>query len=229
MVDTLASDRSDQSFGEAVLPRRAWGNGLVADAHGTQSVDDGRAVDPIPITDHVARGFSPRECLCDLACNPFRGRMWCDVDPDKFSALQSNDDEDIEHVEANGRGNEQVHGGGVGRMATQEGAPPRGGRSSSLDHILRDAGLSDLKAELEQLAVDARRSPQRIVNAHPSDQRAQVRVDLRSTSKGAGFPTPVPAEAGSVPSHQRLGPDNRDGVEDCRKPPIQLDEEQTIT
>jgi hypothetical protein len=44
-----------------------WGNGLVADAHGTQSVDDGRAVDPIPITDQVARGFSPRECLCDLA------------------------------------------------------------------------------------------------------------------------------------------------------------------
>jgi hypothetical protein len=77
--------------------------------------------------------------------------------------------------------------------------------------------------------VDARRSPQRIVNAHPSDQRAQVCVDLRPTSKGVGFPTPVPAEAGSVPSHQGLGPDNRDGVEDCRKPPIQLDEEQTIT
>jgi hypothetical protein len=27
MVDALASDRSDKSFGEAVLPRRAWGNG----------------------------------------------------------------------------------------------------------------------------------------------------------------------------------------------------------
>jgi hypothetical protein len=34
MVDALASDRSDQPFGEAVLPRRAWGNGLIADAHG---------------------------------------------------------------------------------------------------------------------------------------------------------------------------------------------------
>jgi Resolvase, N terminal domain len=32
----------------------------------------------------------------------------------------------------------------------------------------------------------------------PSDQRAQVRVDLRPASKGGGFPTPVPAEAGSV-------------------------------
>ena len=102
----------------------------------------------------------------------------------------------------------------IAAMSAQEGAPSRGGRSASLDHILRDAGLSDLKAELEQLAVDARRSPQRIVNAHPPDQSAQVRVDLRSASKGTGFPTPIPAEAGSVPSHEGLRADNRDGLED---------------
>ena len=69
---------------------------------------DGSAVDPIPITDQVARSFSPRERLCDLARNPFRGRMGCDIHPDNFSALQSNDDEDIEQVKTNGRGNEQV-------------------------------------------------------------------------------------------------------------------------
>ena len=34
MVDALATNRSDQSFGEAVLPWRAWGNRLVADSHG---------------------------------------------------------------------------------------------------------------------------------------------------------------------------------------------------
>ena len=88
---------------------------------------EGSAVGPIPITNQVARGLIPGECLCDLACNPFRGRMWCDVDPDKLSALQSNDDKDIEQVEANGWGNEQVHGGDVGCMVTQEGAPPKGG------------------------------------------------------------------------------------------------------
>ena len=124
-------------------------------------------------------------------------------------------------------GNEQVHGGDVGRMATQEGAPPEG-RSASLDHILRDAGLSDLKAELEQFAMDARRSPQRIVNAHPPDQRAQIRGDLRSASKRAGFPTPVPAKAGPMPTYQGLGPDNCDRLEDRWEPSIQLDEEQTI-
>src|SRR6266567_2990951 len=76
--------------------------------------------------------------------------------------------------------------------------------------------------------MDARRAPQWIVNAHPPDQRAQVRVDLRPTSKEAGFPTPVPAEAGPMPTHEGLGPDDRDGLEDRWKPSIQVDQEQAI-
>ncbi len=31
-----------------------------------------------------------------------------------------------------------------------------------------------------------------------------------------------------MPAHQRLGSDDRHGLEDCRKPAIQLDEEQPI-
>src|SRR5258706_10411862 len=228
MVDALASDRSDQPFGEAVLPRRAWGDGLVANAHGAQSVRDGSAIDAIPITDHVARRLSPRECFGDLACDPVRGRMGCDVYPDKVSAGQPNDDKGIEQVEANARNNEQVHGGDVRRVVTQEGAPALGRRSTSLDHVLRDAGLSDLEAELEQLAMDARRSPQRIVNAHPPDQCAQSHVDLRSTSKGTGFPPAVPTEAGPMPTHQGLRSDDSDGPEHRWKPSIQQDQEHAI-
>src|SRR5258708_27518749 len=47
MVDAFASDRSDQSFGEAVLPKRAWSDWFVADAHGSQSMPDGNAIDLI--------------------------------------------------------------------------------------------------------------------------------------------------------------------------------------
>jgi len=57
---------------------------------------------------------------------------------------------------------------------------------------------------------------------------AQVRVNLRPASEGARFPKPVPAEAGPVPAHQGLGADDRDGLEDRRKPSIQLDQEQPI-
>src|SRR5436309_1942389 len=59
---------------------------------GAQSVRDGSAIDAIPITDQVARRLSPRECFGDLACDPVRGRMGCDVDPDEVSAGQPNDD-----------------------------------------------------------------------------------------------------------------------------------------
>src|SRR5260370_8560247 len=89
MVDALASDRSDQSFGKAVLPRRAWSDRFVADAHGSQSMPDGDAIDLIPIADQVARGLIPRECLCDLACDPVGGRMRWAVDPDKISPAHS--------------------------------------------------------------------------------------------------------------------------------------------
>src|ERR1700730_8149198 len=136
MVDALASDRSDQSFGKAVLPRRAWSDRFVADAHGSQSMPDGNAIDLIPIADQVARGLIPRECLRDLACDPLRARICCDVDPDEISAGQPDDDEGIEQVEANGRSNEQVHGRDVRRVVTQKGAPSLRGRAASLDHVL---------------------------------------------------------------------------------------------
>src|SRR6266567_8649570 len=70
-------------------------------------------------------------------------------------------------------------------MVAQEGAPSLGGRPGSLDHVLRDALLSDLKAEFEQLAMDARGAPQWIVNAHLPDQSPQARIGLR----GSGIST----------------------------------------
>jgi hypothetical protein len=44
MVHAFASDRSDQPFGKAVLPRRGWCSRFVPDAHGAQSTcDDGES------------------------------------------------------------------------------------------------------------------------------------------------------------------------------------------
>jgi hypothetical protein len=54
---------------------------------------------------------------------------------------------------------------------------------TTLDHVLGDARLRDIKPELEQFAVDARRSPKRVLDAHPPDQRTEVRLDLRPPSQ----------------------------------------------
>jgi hypothetical protein len=110
----------------------------------------------------------------------------------------------------------------------QEGPPSLAGRRPPFDHVLGDARLRDLEPELEQFAVDAWRPPKRILYAHPADQCAQLRVYLRSPSLGARLPTPVTAKAGPVPTHERLGPDDCENLQDKRKPTIQLDQEPAI-
>src|ERR1700743_1104361 len=53
-------------------------------------------------------------------------------------------------------------------MIAEERPPALGWRVSSLGHVLGHAGLSDIDAELEEFAMDPRRSPQRIGDAHLS-------------------------------------------------------------
>src|ERR1700686_4742599 len=138
MVQTLAPDRSDQPFGKAVLPGRGWCGRLVPDPHGSQSACCDGAIDPIAITDHVTRSTVPRKSLRDLACDPLRRRVGCDVDPDEISAINPYNHETIQQFEANGRDHEQIHGGNVRRVVSQKGPPSLTWRSTSLDHVLGD-------------------------------------------------------------------------------------------
>src|SRR6202034_3368388 len=154
------------------------------DAHGAQWARDDAARDPVAIAGQVARGLVPRKCLRYLTCNPFRRRICCNVDPDEVSAVEPDDDEGIEQVETESWNNEQVHGGDVRCVVPQEGPPSLAGRPPPFDHVLGDARLRDLKPELEQFVVNARRAPKRVFDVHPADQYAQLRVDLRSPSLG---------------------------------------------
>src|SRR5271167_4085075 len=133
---TLTPDRSDQPFGKAILPRRGRCGGLVPDAHRAQSARDDAAIDPVAIADEVVRSLIPRKRLRYLTCNPFCRRICCDVDPDEVSAVEPDNDEGIEQVETDSWNNEQVHGGDVRRVVTQEGSPSLAGPPPSFDHVL---------------------------------------------------------------------------------------------
>src|SRR4030088_2051756 len=74
----------------------------------------------------------------------------CDVDPDEVSAAEPDDDEGIEQVETDSWNNEQVHGGNVRRVVTQEGSRPRSVLTGKV------AGNKDGDFERDRLA-DTRR------------------------------------------------------------------------
>jgi hypothetical protein len=113
-------------------------------------------------------------------------------------------------------------------VVTQKGFPPLARRPASLDHVLGDARLCDLKPELEQFAVDSWRTPKRVLNAHPPDQYAEVRLDQRPPSPRTRLPTSVATKAGTMPPHESLRTDDREDLQDRRKPSIQLDKEPAI-
>jgi hypothetical protein len=52
----------------------------------------------------------------------------------------------------------------------QEGPPGLRRWLAASHHILGNTGLADVDAQLEQFAMDARRSPKRMVAAHLADQ-----------------------------------------------------------
>src|SRR4029434_1206107 len=191
-----------------------WCNGFVAYTHDTNSAHSDIAIDAIAIPDEVARRLIPRECFRDLVRDPFCCWIGCNIDPDEVSAVESNNDEGIEQIEANGRHNEQIHGRDVRRVITQEGTPSLAWRPTPLDHVLGNARLRHLKPELKQLTMNARRSPKRVLNAHPPDQRAQIRLDLRAPSSRTRLPAPIAAKTHLMPPDERLRTDDRKNVQD---------------
>src|SRR5262250_1424134 len=70
MVYALAPDRSDQSFGKAVLPRRTWRDGFVTDAHGSQSARRSSGRTPESDAELIAKeqvlGFKPARRLKEV-------------------------------------------------------------------------------------------------------------------------------------------------------------------
>src|SRR3984885_1338588 len=97
----------------------------------------------------------------------------------------------VEQAKRDCRHDEQIHRGDAVGMIAKERPPALGRRVSSLGHVLGHAGLSDLDAELEEFAMDLRRFPQRIGNAHLADQLADLRRYSWSAATAPRLPPPV--------------------------------------
>jgi hypothetical protein len=57
----------------------------------------------------------------------------------------------------------------------------------------------------------------------------RLRINSRSPAQRPGFPTPVASEPGPMPSHQRLGTNDRDDLQDRREPSVEPNKEPAIS
>jgi len=84
------------------------------------------------------------------------------------------DQQSIEQAKRDRRHDEQIHCRDAVGMVMKKRLPALRRWPSSLHHILGHARLADIDAELKQLSVDPRRSPQRVGDAHLADKLAYL-------------------------------------------------------
>jgi len=113
-------------------------------------------------------------------------------------------------------------------MIDEEGFPALRGWAPRLGHVLRDRGLPDIDAELEQFAVDARRIPKRICNAHLANEVADLGWDTRSPAPRSSFPAPIEPEPGAMPAEHGLRFDDLQGLENVGSQRVHAHEHQPV-
>jgi hypothetical protein len=77
-------------------------------------------------------------------------------------------------------------------------------RASALDHVLGDSRLANHDTELEQFAVNPRRTLERIGPAHSANKLTRIWIDFRPASFAA-LSAPIAPETLAMPAHNRIG------------------------
>ena len=160
------------------------------------------AVGRVTIPDQVFWRFIPREGFGDLASDPFRRRIGRHRERYQPPALMPENDQDEEQLETNRRHDQEIHGGDAGRMIVQKGLPSLRPPSPVPRHILGDRRLRDVDPELEQFAMDSRRAPQPVGQAHVADQTPDLDWNLWPAATRARLPAPICQYSGLAGANQ---------------------------
>jgi hypothetical protein len=99
---------------------------------------------------------------------------------------------------------------------------------STLGHILGNACLTDIDADLEKLAVDARRPPEWIGDAHLADQLSYFERHRRPATTASRLPAPVQPETRAMPANDSVRLHDRQRLANLWKQPIETNEYQAV-
>ena len=181
MVEEVPPDSPDHALGVGVLPWRPRCGQDFSEAHALNPPSERIAIDSIAIAEEVPGSGVLRERLEDLPGRPGRGRCACHVEVDDLAPMVQQHHEHEEDTERRGGHNEEVDGNQVGNVIGKEGPPRLRRRVSPTLHEPGDRPLRDGETELEDLAMDPGRAPERVGVRHLPDQGTQLRAYRRAS------------------------------------------------
>jgi len=201
MVQAFAPDGTDQPFDVRRLPRRAGRDPDFLQPQSLGAALELQSVNAVAVPEQLLRGRREGEGFPELLGGPTDRGALDDLEVQKAAAMVRQDDESVEDVEGDGGNGEEVDRHHAAEVIAEECLPVLGrGATSPRDHVSGDRSLSNGDTELEQLAVNPGRAPQRIRVAHLPDQGDDLWGDgFPAGWARAAFPSPEEAETCPVP------------------------------
>jgi hypothetical protein len=149
----------------SILPRTLERGADRIHPQGSNRCGDFQSILGITIKDDEPWSGFKWKCFSQLLDDPRACRMLCDIEVQDAPTIVTDDEEAIERAEGDRRNSEEVHHGNRFPVITEKGKPARGRPRISRCpfHPTRDRSLRDVKTEHEKLAMDAWRSPRRVL------------------------------------------------------------------
>ena len=113
-------------------------------------------------------------------------------------------------------------------MIMQERLPALGRRPPAPCHVLGDRSLADIDAELEQFAMDPGSAPERICQAHFSDQLANLEGNFWPAAATSRLPSPEQLETSTMPTDYGAWHYDCQGVHNPGRDPVEGGKDQAV-
>jgi len=163
----------------------------------------------VTIKHDVAVWAWKRQGLSELLQNPIARRMRGGVEMENAAPMMLDDEEAVQHTEAQRGHGEKVEGRDHLAVVLEECLPALHlrfvGLARPLLQIARHGGFGNLKSELLQFPMDARRAPGWILGLHAPNQPLYFHADARATKAfRPRSPSPEQAKPSTMPGHHSI-------------------------
>ena len=162
----------------------------VTNTHGSQPGCKDMSIGSVIIAHRIGRCRCPGEGRSDLSGQPLGCRMSRDLKPQQLSPAVAEDQKREQSLKGQRRDHAHINSGGHLHVVSKKRPPGLRRRPPISHHVFGDRRLGDFEAEHQQFAMDPGRTPERILVAHPSDEIAQLTIDLWPPCPISGFPAP---------------------------------------
>ena len=206
VIEAVPAQWSNAPVGICVLPRGTGGDNDVLKAEGRNPSSETLAIDPVPIANDVPGSRRPRQRFDHLLGGPSRRRVSGDVAVPHSPADAAENHEHTQQLAFERRHNCAIDGDHRRKVVAQARPPSLGRRvPRPARHVLRQRRLRQVKPKLGQLPLNPWRAPRRVGRVHRRDEFDDGARNSRPTRRAPlALPAPVPAEAATMPSDDRL-------------------------